>query len=203
MLVGNGTSAIKNILSRVGAFFSNGENAEPQFGTLPASMGGTGQNSLQATRSAMGLGNTSGALPVENGGTGSNTAASARTALGVPPTNHASSGTTYGKGDASNYGHTKLTDDFNPSTAKTASDGVGASQKAVKDAYSAAIQAIGQAGYGDMMKATYDPDNGGLDETAGGTANKRSPISSGAVRAAITSLQTSFQAGVDTIYIRR
>ena len=200
VLVGNGTSAIKNILSRVGAFFSNGENAEPQFGTLPASMGGTGQQSLQATRNAMGLGNTTGALPVANGGTGSNSAASARTALGVPPTSHASTGTGYGKGDATNFGHTKLSDDYNPSTPKTASDGVGASQKAVKDAYNAAIQAIGSAGYGNMMKATYDPDNGGLDETAGGTANQRSPISSGAVRAAITALQTSFQDGVDTIY---
>ena len=39
-------------------------------GTLPASRGGTGQTSLQATRNAMGLGNTTGALPVANGGTG-------------------------------------------------------------------------------------------------------------------------------------
>lgn len=40
------------------------------YGTLPASKGGTGQTSLQATRNAMGLGNTTGALPVANGGTG-------------------------------------------------------------------------------------------------------------------------------------
>lgn len=39
-------------------------------GTLSSSRGGTGQTSLQATRNAMGLGNTTGALPVANGGTG-------------------------------------------------------------------------------------------------------------------------------------
>lgn len=39
-------------------------------GTLGAANGGTGYTSLQATRNAMGLGNTTGALPVANGGTG-------------------------------------------------------------------------------------------------------------------------------------
>lgn len=38
-------------------------------GTLAADHGGTGQTSLQATRNAMGLGNTTGALPIANGGT--------------------------------------------------------------------------------------------------------------------------------------
>lgn len=52
-------------------------------GALPAANGGTGQTSLQATRNAMGLGNTTGALPVANGGTGKTTAADARTNLGI------------------------------------------------------------------------------------------------------------------------
>jgi len=39
-------------------------------GVVPASLGGTGQTSLQATRNAMGLGNTTGALPIANGGSG-------------------------------------------------------------------------------------------------------------------------------------
>lgn len=56
-------------------------------GTLAAARGGTGQTSLQATRNAMGLGNTTGALPVANGGTGSATAADARAALGITPAN--------------------------------------------------------------------------------------------------------------------
>ena len=39
-------------------------------GLVPATLGGTGQTSLQATRDKMGLGNTTGALPIANGGTG-------------------------------------------------------------------------------------------------------------------------------------
>lgn len=56
-------------------------------GTLEVARGGTGQTSLQATRNAMGLGNTTGALPVGNGGTGATTAADARTNLGITPSN--------------------------------------------------------------------------------------------------------------------
>ena len=56
-------------------------------GTLSAARGGTGQTTLQATRNAMGLGNTTGALPIANGGTGSTTAANARSALGITPAN--------------------------------------------------------------------------------------------------------------------
>ena len=50
---------------------------------LSASYGGTGYTSLQATRNAMGLGNTTGALPVENGGTGATNAADALVKLGI------------------------------------------------------------------------------------------------------------------------
>ena len=39
-------------------------------GVLSAEHGGTGETTLQATRNAMGLGNTTGVLPVANGGTG-------------------------------------------------------------------------------------------------------------------------------------
>ena len=49
---------------------------------LAASSGGTGQTSLQATRNAMGLGNTTGALPVANGGTGLTSNPSMLTNLG-------------------------------------------------------------------------------------------------------------------------
>ena len=52
-------------------------------GTLTAAHGGTGQTSLQATRNAMGLGNTTGALPIANGGTGATTAAAALNNLGI------------------------------------------------------------------------------------------------------------------------
>lgn len=52
-------------------------------GVLQPANGGTGQSSLQATRNAMGLGNTLGALPVDKGGTGATDAATARKNLGV------------------------------------------------------------------------------------------------------------------------
>ena len=55
-------------------------------GVVPPAKGGTGQTSLQATRSAMGLGNTNGALPVANGGTGANNTATARANLGLKAT---------------------------------------------------------------------------------------------------------------------
>ena len=56
-------------------------------GTLSAARGGTGQTTLQATRNAMGLGNTTGALPIANGGTGATTAANARSNLGITCSN--------------------------------------------------------------------------------------------------------------------
>lgn len=52
------------------------------------------------------------------------------------PNNHASTSTTYGTGNASNYGHVKLSDNYTTS-AGAESTGVGASSKAVADAYNA------------------------------------------------------------------
>lgn len=52
-------------------------------GTLSAAHGGTGYTSLQATRNAMGLGNTLSYLPVANGGTGTNSLQSLRNSLGL------------------------------------------------------------------------------------------------------------------------
>ena len=72
-------------------------------------------------------------LLLNAGGTGATTAAAARTNLGVPPTSHASTDTTYGIGTGSNYGHVKLSDATNSTSA--ASAGMAASPKAVKAAY--------------------------------------------------------------------
>lgn len=52
-------------------------------GALPAANGGTGQTSLQATRKAMGLGDTLSTLPVANGGTGQTTLQALRNAMGL------------------------------------------------------------------------------------------------------------------------
>ena len=53
---------------------------------------------------------------------------------GKAPKSHASTATTYGPGNASNYGHVKVSDNYT-SSAGAASAGVAASSKAVADAY--------------------------------------------------------------------
>jgi len=82
------TSDTANRVLRVGAADSDPAYGQVALGadvsgTLPAGNGGTGQTSLQETRNAMGLGNTTGPLPVANGGTGATAAAAARTNLGI------------------------------------------------------------------------------------------------------------------------
>lgn len=63
------------------------------------------------------------------------TSAGINTALsGKAPTVHATNATTYGGGDATNYGHVKLSDNYS-SSAGAASASVGASSKAVYDSY--------------------------------------------------------------------
>lgn len=54
------------------------------------------------------------------------------------PVSHASTGTTYGIGNASNFGHTKLSDTYaSKVTNGAAANGVGASQNALYNAYNA------------------------------------------------------------------
>lgn len=55
------------------------------------------------------------------------------------PTNHASTGTTYGVGDATNYGHLKLSDSVNSSNST--GNGCAATPKATKTAYDKAVEA--------------------------------------------------------------
>lgn len=81
------------------------------------------------TKAQVGLGN------VDNTSDASKPVSTAtQTALnGKAPTSHASTATTYGAGTGSNYGHVKLSDATNSTSA--ASSGVAASPKAVKSAY--------------------------------------------------------------------
>lgn len=120
------------------------------------------QNPHRVTKSQVGLGN------VDNTSDANKPISSATaTALGgKAPTNHAVNDNTYGLGTSSVYGHVKLSDSYNPTTASDASKSIGASQKAVKDAYQALLNAMGQAGYGDMFKATYDTNNDGIVDKA-------------------------------------
>lgn len=55
-LVGNGTSAIKQIASANGAYYATAANAEPQFGTLPVGQGGTGLATLDSGKALIGNG---------------------------------------------------------------------------------------------------------------------------------------------------
>lgn len=82
-------------------------------------------------------------LPVNKGGTGATTSEAARANLGVPPTSHASTNTTHGVGNATQYGHLKLSDATNSSSGVTG--GVAATPAAVKAAKDAADAAQSSA----------------------------------------------------------
>ena len=82
-------------------------------------------------------------LPVNKGGTGATTSEQARTNLGVPPTSHASTATRYGAGNATQYGHLKLSDATD--SASGVSGGVAATPAAAKAAKDAADAAMTKA----------------------------------------------------------
>lgn len=64
------------------------------------------------------------------------------TSYGIEPASHASTATTYGAATASNYGHVKLSDNYT-SSAGVADSGVGASSKAIFDAFSDIVSRLG------------------------------------------------------------
>ena len=80
------------------------------------------------------------------------------------PLNHASTGTTYGVGDATNYGHLKLSDSV--SSSNSTSNGCAATPKATKTAYDKAVEAYKLAN--DKLDANF-VSNGyvGIDEVTG------------------------------------
>lgn len=86
-LISSAVNALRDTLTGLinGKADSSHEHAASDIteGTLPVGRGGTGVTSLQALRSAAGLGNTTGAVPIANGGTGATTAAAALQNLGI------------------------------------------------------------------------------------------------------------------------
>ena len=82
-------------------------------------------------------------LPVNKGGTGATISEAARSNLGVPPTSHTSTATTYGVGNATQYGHLKLSDATD--SASGVSGGVAATPAAAKAAKDAADAAQSSA----------------------------------------------------------
>lgn len=85
----NASVAHNNALKQMTGYGTDVAGNVNSLGVLPINKGGTGQTSLQATRNAMGLGDTTGALPIANGGTGATTVASARNNLGLGNTSGA------------------------------------------------------------------------------------------------------------------
>lgn len=80
----------------------------------------------------------------------------AQAMLGYAPKAHASSATTYGAGNASNFGHVKLSDNYT-SSAGAAANGVAASSKALADAYSVLnTKKLGKVTYGTRSAATAE-----------------------------------------------
>lgn len=96
-------------------------------------------------------------LPVNKGGTGATTSETARANLGVPPTSHASTNTTHGVGNATQYGHLKLSDATDstsgvsggvaatPAAVKVAKDAADAAQSSANNAKSSADAAMTKA----------------------------------------------------------
>ena len=96
-------------------------------------------------------------LPVNKGGTGATTSEAARSNLGVPPTSHTSTNTTYGVGNATEYGHLKLSDATDsvsgvsggtaatPAAVKVAKDAADAAQSSANNAQSSADAAMTKA----------------------------------------------------------
>ena len=112
--------------------------------------------------------------PISTGGTGATDAAQARNNLGTPPTNHASTGTTYGIGTGSNYGHVKVSD--TPDASLAAAGGHALSPKGAKEALDKKLDTSGGTMTGTVKftitsAITVDADNKVLN-LFGGSAYK-------------------------------
>lgn len=113
------------------------------------------------------------AVPISKGGTGATTAAGALQALGIP--------SSVADAMAKNV-YTDTTNDV----ILVSKGGTG------KASITQGKVLVGNG--------TSAPTEKGIDTTSGGTANSTDLITSGAVNSKVTEMQTTFQAGVDTIY---
>jgi len=158
-------------------------------GIISPEQGGTGQASLRAARNAMGLGDTTGALPIANGGTGQTTAEGIRGVLGL--------GSTIGALPITNGG----TGASNVANART---NLGLGSVATESIVPIVKGGIGKTSWTQdtvlVGNGQSTPTERSIDTTSGGTDNSTSLITSGAVKSKFNAIETSFQAGVDTIY---
>lgn len=119
---------------------TSGTLSSDRLPTVPVSKGGTGATTLASGQAV--IGNGTGAVTTRaitatpaSDSTSLFTAGGAYTELAKKaPTSHASTATTYGASSGSNYGHTKLSDNYT-SSAGAAASGIGASSAAVYNAY--------------------------------------------------------------------
>lgn len=112
------------------------------------------------------------------------------------PTSHASSATTYGSGTDANYGHVKLSDAVNSSTA-AASGGTAATPKAVKTAYDLAN------GKPSLEDTTVPVINGTAAVGSATTASRSDhvhPVDSSRAPKSHAATGTTYGAGTDTKY---
>lgn len=119
---------------------TSGTLSSDRLPTVPVSKGGTGATTLASGQAV--IGNGTGAVTTReitatpaSDSTSLFTAGGAYTELAKKaPTSHASTATTYGASSGSNYGHTKLSDNYT-SSAGAAASGIGASSAALYNAY--------------------------------------------------------------------
>lgn len=143
---------------------------------------------------------------------------------GRAPTNHASETTTYGAASATQYGHVKLADNYtvgDDESAGSAADAVGASQKAVADAYAALDSAKADkshassdttygagtsSNYGHVkLSDTYDSTNGSGADSSVAASQKAvtdaySALNTAKADKSHASADTTYGAGSDTNY---
>lgn len=132
---------------------TSGTLSSDRLPTVPVSKGGTGATTLASGQAL--IGNGTGAVtgraitatPAADS-TSLFTAGGAYTELAKKaPTGHASTTTTYGASSGSNYGHTKLSDNYT-SSAGAAASGIGASSEAVYNCYNELNSKLGGLSFG-------------------------------------------------------
>lgn len=156
-------------------------------GIIAPGQGGTGQTSLQATRNAMGLGNTSGALPIANGGTGATTVAEARNALGLGNTAGALPITNGGTGQTTAAGVRNALGLGNTTGPLPITNGGTG-----KSSITSGTVLVGNG--------SEIPTERAISEVGGGVENSKALTTAGALFATKAALQLAFQAGVDAVY---
>lgn len=166
-------------------------------GTLPVANGGTGQTSLQATRNAMGLGNTTGALPVANGGTGQTNLnnVTVGSATSASHATSANSATSAGYANSANYANSAGVATTSAKYATTA--GSANSAGTATSAGSATSAGYANSAAVATTSAKYATTAGSA--TSAGFANEAKGLDDTFVNYGSTSTETSMERALDAL----